>query len=94
MKKLYAISMIKNHGTVRPPACASLLFVRLMSKGIAKQLCTHQARITQPRLSLKAGSNLAISNVMDCQVSFKDANHEIDVGHGLNMNGVEDEQRL
>jgi len=70
------------------------MFVSLMSKGIVKQVSSHQARITQPRLSLTAGLNLAISNVMDCQVGFKDANHEIEVGHGMNVNGVEDEQRL
>lgn len=62
------------------------------SKGIVKQVYTHQPRTEQPRQSPSTGSRSAVSNVMDSQAGSKDANRENEVGHGMNVNDVDDEQ--
>ena len=62
----------------------------LESKGIVKRINTHQSRIEQPHQSSSASSSA--SNVMDCQAGSNDANRENEVGHGMNMNDVDDEQ--
>lgn len=62
----------------------------LESKGIVKRMNTHQSRIKQPRQSSSASSSA--SNVMDCQAGSNDANRENEVGHGMNVNDVDDEQ--
>ena len=64
----------------------------LESRGIVKQANTHQPRIEQPRQSSSTGSSSTISNAMDTQTGSKDANRENEVGHGMNVNDVDDEQ--
>ena len=64
----------------------------LESRGIVKQVNTHQSRSQQPKLSSSAGSSTAISYVADSQAGSKDANRENEVGHGMNVNDVDDEQ--
>jgi hypothetical protein len=62
----------------------------LESKGIVMRVNTHHPRIEQPRRSSSASSSA--SNVMDTQTGSKDANRENEVGHGMNVNDVDDEQ--
>ena len=62
----------------------------LESKGIVKRMNTHQSRIEQPRQSSSASSSA--SNVMDTQAGSKDANREYEVGNGMSVNDVDDEQ--
>lgn len=64
----------------------------LESRGIVQRINTHRPRTEQPRLSFSVGSNSAISNVMDSQAGSKDANRENEVGRGMNVNDVDDEQ--
>ena len=64
----------------------------LESKGIVKQINIHQPRTEQPRQTSSPGSNPNISNVMDSHAGSKDANRENEVGHGMNVNDVDDEQ--
>ena len=64
----------------------------LESKGIVKHVSTHHPKTENPRQSSFTGSNLAMSNVMDSQAGSKDANREHEVGHGMNVNDVDDEQ--
>lgn len=64
----------------------------LEAKGIIKQVNTHQSRAEQPLQSSSAAFNPEISNVMGSQAGSKDANRENEVGHGMNVNDVDDEQ--
>ena len=64
----------------------------LESRGIVQRINTHRPRTEQPRQSFSVGSNSAISNVMDSQAGSKDANRENEVGRGMNVNDVDDEQ--
>lgn len=64
----------------------------LESKGIVKRVNAHHPRTEQPRQSSSTGSSPAISNAMDSQAGSKDANRENEVGHGMNVNDVDDEQ--
>lgn len=64
----------------------------LESRGIVQRINTHRPRTEQPRQSSSVGSNSAISNVMDSQAGSKDANRENEVGCGMNVNDVDDEQ--
>ena len=64
----------------------------LESRGIVQRINTHRQRTEQPRQSFSVGSNSAISNVMDSQAGSKDANRENEVGRGMNVNDVDDEQ--
>ena len=64
----------------------------LESRDIAKRVNAHHPRTEQPRQSSSTGSSPAISNVMDSQAGSKDANREHEVGHGMNVNDVDDEQ--
>ncbi len=61
----------------------------LESKGVAKHANTHQSRAEQSSSSV---FNSAVSNVMDSQAGSKDTNRENEVGHGMNVNEVDDEQ--
>ena len=64
----------------------------LESRGIVKRVNAHYPRTEQPRQSSSTGSSPAISKVMDTQAGSKDANRENEVGHGMNVNDVDDEQ--
>lgn len=64
----------------------------LESRGIVRMVNSHHPRTEQPRRSSSTGSSPAISNVMDSQAGSKDANRENEVGHGMNVNDVDDEQ--
>ena len=64
----------------------------LESRGIIKRVNAHHPRTEQPRQSSSTGSSPAISNVADSQAGSKDANRENEVGHGMNVNDVDDEQ--
>ena len=64
----------------------------LESKGIVKRVNVHHPRTELPRQKSSVGSNPAMSNVMDSQAGSKDANRENEVGHGMNVNDVDDEQ--
>ena len=64
----------------------------LESRGIVKHVSTHQPKAEKPRHSSLPGSNPNISNIMDSQAGSKDANRENEVGHGMNVNDVDDEQ--
>ena len=64
----------------------------LESRGIVKDVSTHQPKAEKPRHSSLPGSNPNISNIMDSQAGSKDANRENEVGHGMNVNDVDDEQ--
>ena len=62
----------------------------LESEGIVKRIITHQPRAEQPRQS-SAAAHSSVSNVMDSQAGFKDANREYEVDNGMNVNDVDDE---
>lgn len=62
----------------------------LESKGVVMRTNTHQPKTEQPRQLSSASSSA--SNVMDCQAGSKDANREYEVGHGMNVNDVDNEQ--
>ena len=64
----------------------------LESKGIVKRVNVHHPRTELPRQKFSVGSYPAMSNVMDSQAGSKDANRENEVGHGMNVNEVDDEQ--
>ena len=64
----------------------------LESRGIVKRANAHHPRTEQPQQSSSAGSSPAISNVADSQTGLKDSNRENEVGHGMNVNDVDDEQ--
>ena len=64
----------------------------LESRGIVKQVYSHQPRAEQPRQSSSTDSKPAASNVMDTQAGSKDVNREYEVGNGINVNDVDDEQ--
>lgn len=64
----------------------------LESRGIVKHVSTHQPKAEKPRHSSLPGSNPNISNIMDSQAGSKDANRENEVGHGMNVNDVDDLQ--
>ena len=59
----------------------------LESKGIVKRINIHQPRTEQPRQSSSAPHPS-----MDCNAGSKDANREYEVGNGMNVNDVDDEQ--
>lgn len=59
----------------------------LESKGIVKQINIHQPRTEQPRQSPSSQRPL-----MDSNAGSKDANREYEVGHGMNVNDVDDKQ--
>lgn len=63
----------------------------LESRGIIKRVNAQHPRTELPRQSSSTGSSPAISNVMDSQAGSKDANRENEVGHGMNVNDVDDE---
>ena len=64
----------------------------LESRGIIKRISTHHPKTEHPRLSSSAGSGPAISNVKDSQAGSIDAHRENEVGYGMNVNDVDDEQ--
>lgn len=64
----------------------------LESRGIVKHVSTHHPKIEHPRQSSSTGSSPAISNAMDSQAGSKDVNRENEVGHGMNVNDVDDDQ--
>ena len=64
----------------------------LESKGIVKRISNHNPRTEQTLQPSSNGSNPAVSNMMDSQAGSKDANRENEVGHGMNVNDVDDEQ--
>lgn len=64
----------------------------LESRGIIKRVNALHPRTEHPRQSSSADSRPAASNVMDSQAGSKDANRENEVGHGMNVNDVDDEQ--
>ena len=64
----------------------------LESKGIVKRISNHHPRTEQPLQPSSNGSNPAVSNMMDSQAGSKDANRENEVGQGMNVNDVDDEQ--
>ena len=59
----------------------------LESKGIVKRVNAHYPRTEQPRQSSSAPHPS-----MDCNAGSKDANREYEVGNGMNVNDVDDEQ--
>lgn len=63
----------------------------LESRGFVKQVSTYQPKAEQLRQSSPPGST-NISNVIDSQAGSKDANRENEVGHGMNVNDLDDEQ--
>lgn len=63
----------------------------LESKGIVKQGIIHSSRADQPRQSPSA-RNKPASRVPDSHAGSKDANREYEVGNGMNVNDVDDEQ--
>ncbi len=63
----------------------------LESRGIVKHVSTHQPKAEKPRHSSLPGSNPNISNIMDSQAGSKDANRENEVGHGMNVNDVDNQ---
>ena len=64
----------------------------LESRGIVRRVNSHHPRTEQQRQSSSTDSSPTISNVMDSQAGSKEANREIEVGHGMNVNEVDDEQ--
>lgn len=64
----------------------------LESRGIVKHVSTHHPKTEHPRQSSSTGSSPAISNAADSQAGSKDANREYEVGHGMSVNDVDDEQ--
>lgn len=64
----------------------------LESRGIIKRVNAHHPRTEHPRQSSSTVSNPAFSNVADSQAGSKDANREYEVGHGMSVNDVDDEQ--
>ena len=64
----------------------------LESRGIVKHVSTHHPKTEHPRQYSSTGSNSAVSNVADSQAGSKDANREYEVGHGMSVNDVDDEQ--
>ena len=64
----------------------------LESRGIIKQISTRHPKTEHPRQSSSTDPRPAASNVMDSQAGSKDANRENEVGHGMNVNDVDDEQ--
>ena len=64
----------------------------LESKGIVKRISNHHPRTEQTLQPSSNGSHPAVSNMMGSQVGSKDANRENEVGHGMNVNDVDDEQ--
>ena len=61
------------------------------SRGIVKQVSPHQPKAERSRQSSRPGSNPNISNVMDTQAGSKDPNREYEVGHGMNVNDVDNQ---
>ena len=59
----------------------------LESRGIVKRVNAHHPRTEQPRQSSSAPHPS-----MDCNAGSKDANREYEVGNGMNVNDVDDEQ--
>lgn len=59
----------------------------LESKGIVKRISTHQPMAEQPRQSSSAPHPS-----VDCNAGSKDVNREYEVGNGMNVNDVDDEQ--
>ena len=64
----------------------------LESRGIIKRVNAHHPRTEQPRQSSSTGSSPVVGNMMDSQAGSKDANRENEVGKGMNVNDVDDEQ--
>jgi len=64
----------------------------LESKGIVKRINSHHPRTEQTLQPSSNGSNPAVSNMMDCQAGSKDTNRENEIGRGMNVNDVDDEQ--
>ena len=64
----------------------------LESKGIVKHISTRHLKTENPRQSSSDGSSPSISNVADSQAGSKDTNRENEVGRGMNVNDVDDEQ--
>ena len=64
----------------------------LESRGIVRRVNSHHPRTELQRQSSSTDSSPTISNVMDSQAGSKEANREIEVGHGMNVNEVDDEQ--
>ena len=63
----------------------------LESKGIVKRISNHNPRTEQTLQPSSNGSNPAVSNMMDSQAGSKDANRENEVGHGMNVNDVDNQ---
>ena len=64
----------------------------LESIGIIKRVNAHHPRTEQPRQSSSTGSSPVVGNMMDSQAGSKDANRENEVGKGMNVNDVDEEQ--
>lgn len=77
---------------LREPVVHQLHDNYLESRGIVKHISTRHLKTENPRLSSSTGSSPAISNVADSQAGSKDANREYEVGRGMNVNDVDDEQ--
>ena len=93
----HAFTEERYHGMVRPSICVSLLSISCMTTIWSRETSSNTlALITpkteHPRLSSSTGSSPAISNVADSQVGSKHANREYEVGRGMNVNDVDDEQ--
>ena len=63
----------------------------LESRGIVKRGTSHSSRAEQPRQTPSA-ENKPASRVPDSHAGAKDANREYEVGNGMNVNDVDDEQ--
>ena len=63
----------------------------LESRGIVKRGAIHSPRAAQPRQSPSA-ENKPASRVPDSHAGAKDANREYEVGNGMSVNDVDDEQ--
>jgi hypothetical protein len=64
----------------------------LESRGIVKRVNINQLKTEQSHQSFSTDSRPAASNVMDSQAGSKDVNRENEVGQGMNVNDVDDEQ--
>ena len=63
----------------------------LESRGIVKRVTSHSSRANQPCQSPSA-ENKPASGVSDSHAGAKDTNREYEVGNGMNVNDVDDEQ--
>lgn len=64
----------------------------LESRGIVKHVSTHHPKTEHPHQYSSTGFNPAIGNAANIQAGSKDTNREYEVGHGMNVNDVDNEQ--